>query len=57
MAKKIVEMRRFPPKHLMLIAIFYQLLMFIGDPIVLVRFKLGDEVLDILGLGAIYIYV
>ena len=48
-------MIRFPPQNLMLITFFYQLLLFIGDPILLGGFKLGDEVLDMPGLGSIYI--
>ena len=40
---------------MMLISVFYQLIMFIGDPIFLVRFKVDDEFLDLLGLGAIFI--
>ena len=38
-----------------MIAVFYQILLFIGDPILLGRFTLGDEVLDLSGLGAIFI--
>ena len=55
MAKKKVETSTFPPQNLMLIAVFYQILLFIGDPILLGRFTLGDEVLDLSGLGAIFI--
>ena len=32
--------------NMMLIDVFYQILLFIGDPILLGRFKFGDEVLD-----------
>ena len=39
----------------MLIAVFYQLLLVIGYPILLGGFKLGDEVLDQSGLGAIFL--
>ena len=38
----------------MLIDFFYQLLLFIVDPILLCQFKLGDNVLDMSGLGAIF---
>ena len=38
-----------------MIAVFCQLLLFIGDPILLGKFKLGDEVLDLSVLGAIFI--
>ena len=39
----------------MLISFFYQFLLVIGDPILLGGFKLGDEVLDLSGLGSIFI--
>ena len=39
----------------MLIADFYQIILVIGYPILLGIFKLGDEVLDQLRLGAIFI--
>ena len=39
----------------MLIYVFYQLRLFTVDPILLGGIKLGDEVLDLLGLGAIFI--
>ena len=35
-----------PPQNMMLIAVFHQLLLVIGDPILLGVFKMGDEVLD-----------
>ena len=42
----------------MLITVFYQLLLFIGRYILLVRFKLVDEVLDMLVLDAeLYGYI
>ena len=50
-----LEMITFPPQNLMLISFFYQLLMFIGDRILLGGFKLGDEVLDLSVLGVILI--
>ena len=40
---------------MMLISVFYQLLLVIGDPILLVRFKMGDEVIDHLVLGVIFV--
>ena len=38
----------------MMIAVFYQLLLVIVYPIFLVGFKMGNKVLDQLGLGAIF---
>ena len=38
-----------------MIAVFYHLLMVIGDPIWFGGFKMGDEVLDQLGLGGIFL--
>ena len=38
----------------MLIAVFYQLLLFIGYYILLVVIKLGDEFIDLSGLGVIF---
>ena len=55
MAKKTVETSRCPPLNLVLIYVFYQLLMFIVDPILLGVFKLGDDILDLSGMGAIFI--
>ena len=40
---------------MMLISILYQLLLIIGDPNLLGGFKLGDEFLDMSGLGAIFL--
>ena len=40
---------------MMLISVFYQILLFIGDPILLGGFKLGGEVLDMSVLGDIFI--
>ena len=37
------------------IAIFYQLFIFIEYPILLGGFKLGDEILDLSGLGATFL--
>ena len=54
-AKLTVEMRRCPPKNMMPIAVLYQILLFLGDPILLGGFKLSDEVLVMLVLGAILI--
>ena len=39
----------------MLIAVFYQISLFIGDPILLGGLNLVDEILDLLGLGDIFI--
>ena len=39
----------------MLVAVFYQFLLFIRDPIFLCGFKQGDEALDLPGLEAIFI--
>ena len=47
-------MSTLPLQNLMLVSVFYQLLLFIGDPILLGVFKLGDEFLDLSGLGAIF---
>ena len=44
-----------PPLNLILISVFYQLLLVIGDPILLGVLKMDDEVLDQSGLGAIFI--
>ena len=49
------NMSTFSLKNMMLISVFYQLLLVIGDPILLSGFKMGDEVLDQLVLGAIFI--
>ena len=35
-----------------MVAVFYQLLLIIGDSVLLGRFKLGDEPLDISGVDA-----
>ena len=40
---------------MILISIFYQLLLVIGDPILLGGFKMGDEVLDQYGLRSIFV--
>ena len=50
-----MEMITLPPQNLMLISVFYHLLLFIGDPILLCVFKLGDEVLGLSGLGTTFI--
>ena len=54
MAKFKVEMIKLTLKNLMLITIFYQLLLVIGDPIFLGGFKMGDEVLYQSGLGDVF---
>ena len=43
-----------PTLNLIMIAIFYQILLLIGYPIFLGGFKLGDEGLDLSGLGTIF---
>ena len=40
---------------MIMIANFCLILLFVGDPILLCRFKMGDEVFDLLGMGAIFI--
>ena len=49
------EMITFPPQNMMLIDVLYQLLMVIGDPILLGGFKMGDEILDKSLLGSILV--
>ena len=49
------EMITFPPQNMMLIDVLYQLLMVIGDPILLGGFKMDDEVFDQSVLGAIFL--
>ena len=48
-------MTTLPQKNLILIAVLYQLLLVIGDPILLVRFKMSDEVLGQSVLGTIFV--
>ena len=43
------------PQNMIMIAVFYHVLLFIGYPILLGGFKLVDEVLDMLVMGAIFI--
>ena len=47
-------MSTLPLQNLILITIFYQLLLVIGDPILLGGFKMGDEVLYQSGLGDVF---
>ena len=54
MAKFKVEQRTSPPGNLMTISVFYQLLLFLGYPILLGGFKLGDEVPDLSVVEAKY---
>ena len=54
MAKFTVEMITYQLQYMMLIDVLYQLLLWIGYPILLGGFKLGDEVLDQSGLGDIF---
>ena len=44
-----------PLQNLMLIAVLYQILLVFGYTILLGGFKMGDEVLDQSGLGAIFV--
>ena len=41
------KMYAIPPGYLVLFSILYQILLVLGDSIMLGKFKLGDEVLDI----------
>ena len=52
LANKTVDIGRFSPRKLILVAVFYQLLLSIGYPILLGRFKLGNEVLNIFGTAS-----
>ena len=54
MAKFTVDNSTYPPLNMMLVSIFYQILMFIGYPILLGGFKLGDDTLALSGVGAKY---
>ena len=54
MSKCTVYLSTRPPRNIMLIDVFYQILVVIGYPILLGGFKMGDEVLDQSGLGAIF---
>ena len=47
-----VETSKRPPQNMMLIYVLYQILLFIGDTILLGGFKFVDEILDLLRLGA-----
>ena len=47
--------RKHPMKNMVLITVFYQLILVIGYPILLIGFKIGDGVLDKSGLGSIFI--
>ena len=50
-----VEMSTCPPQNLMVISVLYQIFLVIGDPILLGRFKMDDEVFDQSVLGAIFL--
>ena len=54
-SKLTVNMRRLPLQNMMLIAVLYHLILFIGDPILLGELKLVDEVLDMSELEDIII--
>ena len=49
------DISTFHRKKIMLVSVLYQLLLVIVDRILLGRFKLGDEVLDQSGMGAIFL--
>ena len=49
-----VETSTLPPLNMMLISVFYHIPLVIGYTILLDGFKMGDEVLDQPGLGAIF---
>ena len=48
-----MDMITCPKQNIILIDVFYQLLLFIGDRILLEGLKLGDDFLDLLVLGDI----
>ena len=54
MTKFKVETSTRPSQNLMLIAVFYHIIMFNGNPILLGGFKRGHEVLDMSVMGAIF---
>ena len=54
-SKKIVDVCRFLLQNMIMIAVLYLILMFVGYTIFLGRLKMGDEVLGLSGLGAIFI--
>ena len=43
-----------PPGNMTMISVLYNILLIIGDPILLGRLKLGDDVLDLSGVDAKY---
>ena len=53
MDKFTVEISTLPLQNMMVVDVFYQFRLFIGDPILLGIFKLRYEVFDISGLGSI----
>ena len=55
MSKLKVEISTLPPRNIIWIDVFNHIILFTGYPILLCGFKMGDEVLDLLGLGAIFI--
>ena len=54
MSKSKADKTDLPPENIILFSVIYQLLLLIVDSILLGRFKLGDEVLDVSGLGSIF---
>ena len=49
-----MKMITFKPQNMILFSVFYHILMFIGDPILLSGFKLGDGVLGLSVLGDVF---
>ena len=52
MSKNKADNSTIPIVNLMLIAIFHNIILVIGDSVLLGGFKLGDEVLDVYGVDA-----
>ena len=49
-AKQITK----PPGNMIMISVYYKIIIIILNPILLWRLKLGDEVLDLLGVDSKY---
>ena len=49
-----IEKTDIPQRNMVLIYVFYQILLIIGESILLGRLKLGDEVLDVSGGDTIF---
>ena len=50
-----MEMIRLPLQNMVPISVFYQLPLFLGDPILLGEINMSGGFLDLVGLGAIFI--